>query len=199
MGKPVIHVAYILDACDYGTFKLCYTHSTNNGVTWSTPKILESNSYRVKGVTGMCVVGSRIYITFRPALVDNPVKVLYTDDCGQSFSLSKPINKHENYISGTSLYACSDKGKGAMASLLVSSRTIEYSVWNTTSQIFRPYPSTDNIFRNAAMACTVDAEKSLLNVIIFSETELNNVRKVYFAKESFSLPAQTRDVLSADA
>ncbi len=188
-GRPTLHVVY--KAWAGNGDKLYYTRSSNNGATWSTGKSIEREGDRVSSVVGISALGQRVYIAYDLATWNAHVRLLYTEDQGQTFAPAMNISKADTPFAGTGLVVCSNKGKEAMAAFMVVRQdVVEYSVFNTKNmqQTYKEHAVGGKDFRSTALSCSVDAEKGILSVATFAEIRHNYRSTLYFAVESAPLP-----------
>lgn len=181
--QQIIHLLFVSEVIE----RLMYTYSSNNGLTWSEPRMVAAEEAAVGVVSAYTNerVGPRIYFGF---IAQGLVKLIYTEDGGKTFSAPATATSSElDGFGGAAL--CGTSRKPTMATLFpLSSETVEYALWNLSKMRpqYRNGPFVLTQVTSAGVECVSDGEELTVTAFVVaggSSGKTDRRYHLYFARE----------------
>jgi len=129
-GRHILHLFYQSNNLLY------YTRSGNNGITWTSPRVIETNKeIRMIFQSAADMTGSNnfIAVSYASWSSSDPVKLVYSRDYGETFSNEIDLTNGRVYYSdnaGHRMQIFGTEANPMMGALFATgNRTAEFSVW----------------------------------------------------------------------
>eukprot|EP01022_Parablepharisma_sp_SALTPOND_P000227 TRINITY_DN100_c0_g1_i2.p1 TRINITY_DN100_c0_g1~~TRINITY_DN100_c0_g1_i2.p1 ORF type:complete len:435 (-),score=-4.57 TRINITY_DN100_c0_g1_i2:118-1422(-) len=198
LSKLLVHV-FIAN-----TTHLLYMRSSNNGISWSSPRVIAKDFvYAIHGVEADKVLPSAIALIYERYEEPAPYALIVSKNYGDNFSEPMNIGKykspHTHFTSTGGLKICGARGFPTLATFTINDHSTSrsnssYFFWDFDT--FIPFPQ-DNIFEtfpitSAKITCTTDNEHGTLNVNAVVGMQTEKCIRFLFTRDIVPIPEKVR-------